>query len=75
MNWYGSIGGKNCKFFADRGEKQILAGYYDGDEEGAEIAKWLKNTEGIPGIVGAMYTTWQDKYDAMEVWAKRAWGQ
>jgi hypothetical protein len=21
-----------------------------------------------------MYTTWEDKYDAMDVWARRAWG-
>jgi hypothetical protein len=21
-----------------------------------------------------MYTTWEDKYDAMDAWAKKAWG-
>ena len=74
VNWHGGLKGKNCKFFADLGLKQILSGYYDGDEDGAAIAEWLRNTEGIPGIIGAMYTTWEDKYNAMDVWARMAWG-
>ena len=74
VNWHGGLKGKNCKFFADLGLKQILSGYYDGDEDGAAITEWLRNTEGIPGIVGAMYTTWEDKYNAMIVWARAAWG-
>jgi len=73
VNWHGGLQGKNCKFFADLGLKQILSGYYDGDENGDAIAQWIANTKGVPGIVGAMYTTWEDKYDAMDVWAKRAW--
>jgi hypothetical protein len=74
MNWQGGLEGKNCQFFADLGLRQILSGYYDGDEDGAAIARWRDNTKEVPGIVGAMYTTWEDKYDAMEVWAKKAWG-
>jgi hypothetical protein len=74
VNWHGGLKGKNCKFFADLGLKQILSGYYDGDEDGAAISEWLRNTEGIPGIIGAMYTTWEDKYNAMDVWARKAWG-
>ena len=75
VNWYGQLRGKNARFFADRGHKQIIAGYYDGDEDGSGIADWLANTQGIPGIIGAMYTTWQDKYAALEAWAKQAWGE
>jgi hypothetical protein len=74
VNWHGSLMGKNCRFFADRGLKQILSGYYDGDEDGASIVQWLDATRDVPGIVGAMYTTWADQYDAMDVWAKKAWG-
>jgi Carbohydrate binding domain len=74
VNWHGSLMGKNCRFFADRGLKQILSGYYDGDEDGASIVQWLDATRDVPGIVGAMYTTWADKYDAMDVWANKAWG-
>ncbi len=74
VNWHGGLMGKNSKFFADLGLKQILSGYYDADDDGAAIAKWEDATRAIPGIVGAMYTTWEDKYDAMDTWAKRAWG-
>jgi hypothetical protein len=74
VNWHGGLMGKNARFFADLGLKQILAGYYDSDEDGAAIAKWLANTQNVPGIVGAMYTTWEDKYDAIDAWAGKAWG-
>ena len=74
VNWHGGLMGKNCRFFADLGLKQILSGYYDGDEDGSAIARWLDNTGSVPGIVGAMYTTWEDEYDAMDVWAQKAWG-
>ena len=50
VNWHGGLKGKNCKFFADLGLKQILSGYYDSDEDGAAIAEWLHNTESVPGI-------------------------
>jgi hypothetical protein len=73
VNWHGGLMGKNCRFFADLGLKQILSGYYDSDEDGAAIARWIDNTKGIPGIVGAMYTTWEDRYEAMDAWARRAW--
>jgi hypothetical protein len=74
VNWHGGLKGKNCRFFADLGLKQILAGYYDGDENGAAITEWISNTKIVPGIVGAMYTTWEEKYDAMDTWAGKAWG-
>jgi hypothetical protein len=75
VNWDGGLKGKNCRFFADLGLRQILSGYYDSDEDGSAIAEWQSNTSDVPGIVGAMYTTWEDKYGAMQPWAKRAWGQ
>lgn len=74
VNWHGSLMGKNSPFFADLGLRQILSGYYDGDEDGLAITKWVENTRNVPGVVGAMYTTWEDKYDAMDVWAQKAWG-
>jgi len=50
------------------------SGYYDADEDGSAIAQWLENTRGIRGIAGAMYTTWEDRYGAMDAWAQKAWG-
>jgi hypothetical protein len=74
VNWNGGAKGKNCPFFADLGMKQILSGYYDGDDDGSAITEWEANTKTLPGIIGAMYTTWEDKYDAMDKWAEKAWG-
>jgi hypothetical protein len=74
VNWHGGLKGKNCAFFADLGLRQILSGYYDGDEDGSAVAEWLANVRNVPGIVGAMYTTWEDRYDAMDAWAGQAWG-
>ena len=74
MNWNGESQGKNSRFFADLGLKQMLSGYYDGDDSGAGIQGWLAGVKDIPGVDGAMYTTWEDKYDAMDIWAQKAWG-
>jgi hypothetical protein len=74
LNWAYHLEGKNLKWFSDRGHEQILSGYYDGDEDGAVISRWQAAGKGLPGITGAMYTTWVPKYEAMEPWAKQAWG-
>lgn len=74
VNWHVGLQGKNAQFFADLGLKQILSGYYDSDENGDGIAQTLANTRQVTGVTGAMYTTWEDRYDAMDAWAKRAWG-
>ncbi len=74
VNWHGGLKGKNCKFFAELGLRQLLSGYYDSDEDGSAITEWLANTREVPGIIGAMYTTWEDKYGAMGNWAGKAWG-
>jgi hypothetical protein len=72
VNWGNHLEGKNLQWFAFRGHQQILAGYYDGS--GYPIQQWLKAGEGIPGIVGAMYTTWVDNYSDLELFAQQAWG-
>jgi hypothetical protein len=74
VNWHGGLMGKNAPFFADLGLRQILSGYYDGDSDGTRIREWKAATKDVPGVVGAMYTTWEDNYDAMDAWATAAWG-
>jgi hypothetical protein len=74
VNWNGGAAGRDCPFFAHLGLRQILSGYYDGDHDGAAITQWLANTASVKGIVGAMYTTWEDDYSAMDIWAAKAWG-
>lgn len=75
VNWNGGGLAKDCKFFADLGLKQILSGYYDGDADGSGIAKWIDSAHGLPGVAGAMYTTWEDNYGPMDAWAQKAWGK
>jgi hypothetical protein len=55
--------------FAARGHKQILAGYYDGPVEA--IVPWLADARRAGGLVGAMYTTWQNRYDDLEAFAAK----
>jgi hypothetical protein len=74
VNWAGHLKGANCAFFANRGHEQVLAGYYDGDRDGAGITDWLRNVEAVSGVTGAMYTTWQQNYRYLEPWALAAWG-
>jgi hypothetical protein len=46
------------------GNKQILAGYYDGPVNA--VTGWLDDAKQVPGVDGVMYTTWQQRYDDLE---------
>ncbi|MBA3710034.1 MAG: hypothetical protein H0W83_14585 [Planctomycetes bacterium] len=52
------------KFFADRGHKQVLCGYYDSTSD--TMTPWLKEAAGLPGICGVMYTTWSNNFSELE---------
>ncbi len=69
VNWHGHKDSRldSLKFFADRGHKQILAGYYDGDPAG--IVPWMKEARQAGGLTGVMYTTWQNKWGDLEKFA------
>jgi hypothetical protein len=58
----------SLKWFADRGHRQVIAGYYDHKPE--QIRDWLTAAKYMPGVVGVMYTTWQSKYDELERFAQ-----
>jgi hypothetical protein len=64
MMWY-SRDPAGVRWFADRGHRQILCGYYDGDLR-ENISGWMRNSEGVPGVVGMMYTTWENNFDDMK---------
>jgi hypothetical protein len=70
VNWNSQDGLrlKSLEHFAGRGHRQILAGYYDGNP--GDIVGWLKDAAKVRGVVGAMYTTWQNKYEDLEAFAK-----
>jgi hypothetical protein len=56
---------ESMKWFAGRGNKQIMAGYYDGPVK-PNIESWMKASEGVQGVEGIMYTTWQHNYRDMD---------
>jgi hypothetical protein len=62
------------RFFADRGHRQMVAAYYDGDVE-ADHRTWSAAMAGVPGIVGVMYTTWENDYSRLEDFARVWWAR
>ncbi|HID05632.1 MAG TPA: hypothetical protein EYP10_00640 [Armatimonadetes bacterium] len=68
VNWNFRKRHESMRWFAKRGHKQILAGYYDGNP--MRIRTWLNDARNIEGIIGVMYTTWQHKYDDLEEFAR-----
>ena len=72
-NWYFKKRLENMPFFAKRGHRQLLAGYYDADP--ARIAEWIADARrlDIP-LDGVMYTTWRKDYSDLEAFARAGWG-
>jgi hypothetical protein len=68
LNWF-ARDKKAIAFFADRGNAQVLCGYYDPRDEDRlkqNISRWLTLSENQPNILGIMYTTWNRNYTDME---------
>ncbi|MEA3209935.1 MAG: hypothetical protein QOE70_2992 [Chthoniobacter sp.] len=56
---------ESLKFFADRGHRQVIAGYYDAAPE--RVQDWLAAAATVPDSVqGIMYTTWKNDYRQLE---------
>ncbi len=68
MNWNFGHRAESLKFFADRGNRQVLAGYYDDSAE--QIGRWLEAAKGVKGVQGVMYTTWKQNYADLEAFAR-----
>lgn len=68
MNWNFGKRDESLKFFADRGHRQVVAGYYDGPIANAE--KWVASAKKVKGVVGYMYTTWRHDYSKVGEFAK-----
>lgn len=66
-NWNGGKPRPSLDFFAKRGHRQVVAGYYDSDDN---FASWDAAARGVPGVTGFMYTTWQNRYDDLERYGK-----
>ncbi len=68
LNWNSEYRAESLRLFSRRGQRQIIAGYYDGDP--AEVLDALAAARGVPGVMGVMYTTWQGRYDDLERFAQ-----
>ena len=75
VNWNSAADKRaaSLRHFADLGNRQILAGYYDGPVDA--IRGWLKDAQPLPGIIGVMYTTWQQQYKDLEAFAAQLQSQ
>jgi hypothetical protein len=62
--WYFEKRAASLKFFADRGHRQMIAGYYDAKPERAR--DWLDAARPFAGLMGVMYTTWQHNFTDLE---------
>lgn len=69
LPWLYGKRAESLKWFADRGNKQVIAGYYDANP--AKVADWLTAAKGVSGsVVGVMYTTWRKNYADLEKFAE-----
>lgn len=68
LNWNYGKRDESLKFFADRGNRQVIAGFYDGPL--SDWQNWLNSAAKVKGIVGYMYTTWAGNYQHLEEFAR-----
>ncbi len=69
-NWNFLDRERSLAWFASRGHRQIVAGYYDSPT--SNFSDWMKAIANIVGIEGAMYTTWVHEYDHLDEFARLA---
>jgi hypothetical protein len=68
VNWNSGEAEKSLRFFADRGHQQLIAAYYDVPLQ--RTREWLLKAKPISGVIGVMYTTWNNNYTELEAFAK-----
>ncbi len=68
--WYFEKRAESLKFFADRGHRQVIAGYYDSNP--SAVKEWVKAAAPYEGVEAVMYTTWQNGYADLETFFKAA---
>jgi hypothetical protein len=71
-NWNSGKAAESLKWFAGRGHRQILAGYYDAGPE--TFGRWDAAARGVQNVVGFLYTTWQAKYADLEAYSRAMLG-
>ncbi len=73
--WYFDKRNDSLPFFANRGHPLLLAGYYDGPPGIGvkQITDWISAVPKTAQFRGVMYTTWENRFEDIESFAKRAW--
>lgn len=64
VQWNSDKRAESLEFFADRGHRQVIAGYYDSAPGG--IREWIQAAEPYEGVEAIMYTTWENNFRDME---------
>ena len=72
-NWNFTAREQSVKWFASLGHPQVVAGFYD--QTVGEMAEWRRAAAGVPGMSGAMYTTWRDDYSHLAEFADVMWNR
>ena len=65
--WYFDKRVESLKWFAERGHRQVMAGYYDA--EPGRVRGWLDAARDVKGVLGVMYTTWENRYADLEAFS------
>jgi hypothetical protein len=65
--WYFEKRRESLRWFAGRGHRMLIAGYYDRNP--ARVRDWLDAARDVPSVTGIMYTTWHDEYKDLERFA------
>jgi hypothetical protein len=73
VNWNSGKAQPSLTFFASRGHRQVVAGYYDGDVA-RNVESWKTAARGVSGVDGFLYTTWRRDYKDLEEFARRVRG-
>jgi hypothetical protein len=66
--WFFDKRDESLAWFASRGHRTLIAGYYDQKPERA--SEWLDAAHRSKGTIGIMYTSWYDKYEDLETFAR-----
>ena len=62
-NWNRFHADESLDFFAGRGHRQLIAGYFDNPRVEEQLHGWLQAAEDVEGIQGVLYTTWYGDYE------------
>lgn len=66
--WFYDRRDESLAWFSGRGHRTLIAGYYDQKPERAR--DWMDSARRVKGTIGIMYTSWYDKFEDLETFAR-----